>query len=311
MLHSLRAALALALSTFLATFLAVATAAAGEAVALERLRFADGIQRSAADLGPYKALVVYFCGHCPGARRRMETVVVGHHQRIEQERLPVQLICVTPDKSPAELQGLQKELGLTHAWIANDPDNRMGISLQNIWQEYVMAGDGGSARFMNQNNELPTGGGWRMPVEGIADERVRAVWWLFERGRPGAGAALAQGLKSPAKDACAPLLAAVQARRDRLVGATASIAAYEDLESAAASWTGMDAKEFKPVKDRLAALAKDPALKDELAARTAWQRIQPLLADANPKKQDTGKAALAELAKRYPATRYGRLAAGG
>jgi hypothetical protein len=295
----------------LALLVTATIASAGEPNGFDGLRFADGVPRTAADLGPYKALVVYFCGRCPGARNNLKTQVVAQHERIERERLPVQIVCVTPDKDPGELAAFQKELGLTHAWMAQDPANRLNISLQNTWQEYVMTSDGRAAYASTRSGELPAGGGWRMPVDGLTDDRVRTVWWLLERHRPGAGAALAQGLRSPAKDACRPVLDAVLARRDRLVSASASITAYEELDAAAATWAGMDAKELKPVKDRLAALAKDPALKDELAARTAWQRIQALLADANPKKQETGKAALAELAKRYPATRYGRLAAGG
>lgn len=284
------------------------SAIAGDSVNLDQIRFSDGISRSRGDLGPYTGLVVYFCGHCPGARATMKTEIKAMHDRIEKERLPVQLICLTPDKDPSKLAAMQAELGLTYAWVGFDPANTLKISLNNILQYYTLHSGGKSSNGWGDTAKLATAGSWRLAVDGLTDDRVKTVWWLAERGRAGAGQALSQGLKSPVKEECEKILTAIRTRRDGQVAQAPGIEAYEALEASATAWAGLDAKELKPVKDRLAALAKDPALKDELAARLAWFKIQALLADSNPKKQETGKAGLAELAKRYPATKYGKMA---
>lgn len=235
---------------------------------------------------------------------------------IEQERKPAWLICITPDEQPSELVGLAQSKGITNALMAFDPRNRLKISTRNIYQTHMMAPDGSLWRVPGNTHkdmliaaEKQKPGAFRIPVEGLSDPKVTAAWWMVERGtgkgalkeltvvakKKGATAEQAQRVVDAAQKACDAALAA----------AGEGLAAYETVERLVSRFDGLDPK---PLKARLGELGKDAAIKDELKARDVWQKCQAMLASPKPKEQAAGRDGLAQLAKKMPATVYGKKA---
>jgi hypothetical protein len=292
--------------------LACALAAAEDIVA--PLRFADGVERSAADFRGQAVMVYYFCGHCPNALGSLSAQVKGLVDGIEADRRPQWVICATPDiADPAELQALAKEKGVPLALFAHDPVNRRRISTKNILQNEVVAGDGsvvvGSYRDPAATftaAEARSASVHRLPVQGLDDAKVAAAWWSVERGRGGGALkelATAAKRKGPVGEQAALVVAAAQSAYDAgLAEAGAGMAGYEAIERLAQRFDGLDPK---PARNRLAELGKDAQMKRELKAREAWRTCRRMLASAKPADQAAGRDALAQLAKAMPDTVYG------
>lgn len=300
---------------FLALLFATA-AAFGAEDPLASLRFLDGKARTLEQFKGQAVVVVSFCGHCPSARQFIATEAVALADLIEKERLPARLVCATPEHAGPDLEAYIKDAAPSladRALFANDPVNAQKIGLSNILQ---------NAAFDAGGKQRPTGGlrnlaasvtpllraaKGRYPVDGLTGKALEA-WWLMEMGRPGAvkGAVTAAKKDAEVAKALAPVETAIRARLDALVAAPVELATYESLEALLEEGDGLD---LKAGSERLKTLAKEPALKKELQARTAWKQVQAQLASSKPKEQEAGRANLAELAKRFPDTVYGRRAA--
>jgi hypothetical protein len=284
---------------------------------LDGLRFSDGVSRSTADFAGQHVVLYFFCGNCPTALSTLGTDVKQAVDWIEQERKPAWFVCITPDELPANLIGLAQSKGITNALMAHDPRNRLKISTKNILQSRQIAPDGTLVRAPgNTPKDMLTAamaqasGSCRIPVEGLTDAKVITAWWMVERGvgkgvlkelvavgkRKGATAEQAQKVVEAAQKACDSAFAA----------AGDGLAAYETIERLASRFEGLD---LKPLKTRLGELDKDATVKEELKAREMWQKCQAALASPKPKEQAAGRDGLAQLAKKFPDTVYGRKAA--
>ena len=280
---------------------------------LAGFRFIDGRAHTLAEAGPYGVLIVRFCGVCPTAAEFMRSKCKTLYEAIESEHLPVQLVCATPDHD--DLGGWAKELGYTWAWVAQDVANPLNIGTSNIYQlrlhvkgreVYIDFADPlGNMRKSLKDCAL------RYPVDGL-DGKSADLWWQIERGRPDALGLLARAATSPLKADAAKIRAAVvPALQNRLkagVEAGDTIDAFDLLDALAAECGAKSPIDLKPAKDRMTALRKLPALKDEFTARDAWTRCQVLLAGKDRERKD-GQAGLAQIAARFPATKYGKLSA--
>lgn len=224
---------------------------------------------------------------------------------------------MTPEVPPDELAAFVAEVapGLDQgALFAHDPLNAKKISLRNIFQAEVI-GPTGRARRISMGGALaeaePTmreAKGWRYPREGLTDPRVLDVWWQVERGRPGALKAVQAAAKKNAE--VGTLLEAIKkeltGRQEALLAKPSDLLTLEGLEALVTEAEGI---ELKPAAERIKTLTKDPALKDELKARSAWRQCQAMLNSKKPKEQQAGREGLAQLATKMPGTIYGQRAA--
>jgi hypothetical protein len=304
---------------------ALGAASASEADPLVGLRFSDGRARSLADFPGQSVMVVFFCGHCPTAAAHLGKPIKELHDFIEKEKVPVTLVLATPDFPAPEALALNKarDYHMDNALWASDPGNQRNISLQNVMQDEVYGPDHRPARGFAWNTEVKAfetffaskeAGQFRYPVTGLGDARVKEVWWAVERQRPEAVKALvaAAKTKSPAQPELQQVLTTVKealaTREAALVAAPASMETYESLEALLGEGQGI---ELKDATARYKELGKAKELKDEIAARAAYRACAEALASPKPDLQAGGKAGLAQLARKYPETVYGRRAANG
>jgi len=305
--------------------LVLATVLSAEEVDLfTGLQYIDGQTRTKEFFADRSYIALFFCGHCPSAAKFVRETMPTVCALVAEAKQPVRLVIVSPDKDVAGMAAYAKELKLDSALIASDPANRLQISLNNILggrmqmadgrKQYLKGGDEGIAQVkeMLARKDLGTP---VYPMENLTDPTVRSLWWDLELSRPSAVATLLAGVKQakkePAKTEMTTLMTAVATatatKRDALVAADPSLEAYENLEAFLTANAGLD---LKAGTERLKVLAKDPTLKDELAARAAWLKVQPLLGSKKPSEQKSGAESLAAIAKRFPDTVYGKRAAG-
>ncbi len=224
------------------------------------------------------------------------------------------MILITPDIKGPALKAFQDSKGVQNALVAHDPVNNKNISLNNILQCFQVDPSGSERRVNSQglsgaSKALLSSGKHRISKEGIADQKALDIWWMLERGRDGVIAPLVKLAKK--NDDCKKLLEAVQSKYDsgfaEIKEMGVSIDAYDALEALIIAHNGLDTKD---AKKHLKSLAKEKSLKEELKARGVYMKIQQMLKSNKPKDQSAGQAGLGELAKRYPDTKYGKLAAG-
>lgn len=283
---------------------------------LEGLRFLDGREHRLTDWPGQPVLVVHFCGHCPGARKTMNTTIQEVGALIESEKLAAQLICITPDFDGDALrsyvQSVCPKISAT-ALFANDPDNVLEISLNNIFQTSlyengVRSRPQGRGDFMAATTEIfRASKAYRYPIADLADN-AKDAWWMVERGKPGAlAAAIKARTKEPAKAIVAGVEQVLVKRQETLLAEPESLDTVEALEALLDQGEGLPA--LKPSAERLKELRKAPALKDELKARDLYAACTQQMDSKNPKEREAGKANLAKVAQKYPDTAYGKRAA--
>ena len=296
--------------------LAVARLEAAEDL-LAGFRFVDGQEHRLTDWPGQPVLVMYFCSHCPTAKKWMSTTAVEIGKKIDQDHLAAQLICVTPEFSGEQLKAYAAANCapiLQTALFANDPANRQNISLKNICQAELWIDGAGKdigydtvAAAVAQPFKASTA--FLFPVSCELSDQGKAAWWAVERGRPGAFASCVQGQKksSEAKAIVEAVEKTLVARQEKLVAAEPSMAGYEALEDLCADGAGLPS--LKPSAERLRAVGKDPSLKDELKAREIFRTATRQLSSKKGSEVENGKATLAQLAQKLPATMYGQRAA--
>ena len=225
---------------------------------------------------------------------------------------------VTPEVTAAELPAFSKEFNMENALWASDPANSLNISTQNILQTSFIS-MGGKADYFKNSREAkavmsaPSGGEFRYVVDGLTDPKARDLWWMVERQKPEAVKVLVSVTKqkSPLGVDAAKILAVVKSTFEKseteLLAAPVSIATYESLEALLTESQGV---ELKKAAVRFKELGKAKELKDELQARSIYQQCQELLVSQKGGAPEAGKANLATLAKKFPNTKYGQLAAG-
>ena len=199
------------------------------------------------------------------------------YQAIENERLPAHIICITPEYKGEQLAQLAASKGLDPAIFAYDPENSKNTA----------------AHYRSSN-------------AGITDERVLDLWWMVERGKPGAIAAASKFAKK--NDDAATLLATIQQRYDQraaeLLQADATLETFEHIEAWITEHQGLNTKELSS-KD----LSRDKALANELRARTAYINCMRLISSNKTKEQQAGRDGLSQIAEKMPDTVYGKKAA--
>jgi hypothetical protein len=227
-------------------------------------------------------------------------------------------VLVTPEVTAADLPAFSKEFNMENALWASDPANSLNISTKNILQTSFIS-MGGKADFFENAGQVktimsaPSGGVFRYAVEGLIDPKARELWWMVERQKPEAvkTLVLVTKQKSPLGADAVKILAVVKSTFEKseteLLAAPASIATYESLEALLTESQGV---ELKKAAVRFKELGKAKELKDELQARSIYQQCQELLVSQKGGAPEAGKANLATLAKKFPNTKYGQLAAG-
>lgn len=201
--------------------------------------------------------------------------------------------------------------------VATEPANKEKISTRNVVQLYYVDASGkrhyaSSDKMLVEGKAFLSKGAYRISKDGLSDEKALTLWWMLERGRPGAIAPLVKlaKRKGDSQADCQKLLSIVQTAYDKqfasIKAAGPTIDAYDQLETLIINHDGLDTKEAKRL---LKSFSKEKDLKDELKARSIYLKIQQLLTSNKPKDQEQGKAGLGELAKRYPDTKYGKMAA--
>lgn len=284
---------------------------------LAGFRFVDGQEHRLTDWPGQPVLIMYFCSHCPSAKKWMSTTAVEIGKKIDQDRLAAQLICVTPEFSGEQLKAYAAANCapiLQTALFANDPANRMDISLKNICQAELWIDGAGRGISYNAVSEavaqpFKASTAFLFPVACELSDQGKAAWWAVERGKPGAFASCVQGQKKnpEAKAIVEAVEKTLLARQEKLIAAEPSMTGYESLEDLCADGAGLPS--LKPSAERLRALGKDPALKDELKARDIFRAASKQAAGKKPSEIDAGKANLAQLAQKLPNTVYGQRAA--
>lgn len=237
--------------------------------------------------------------------------------------MPATLVLVTPEVTAAELPAFSKEFNMENALWASDPANAEKISTQNILQRYHFLPGGilpdNNSRYFRTADEVKAAmgsansGTFRFTVEGLTDPKARELWWLVERQRPEAvkTLVLVTKQKSPLGADAVKILAVVKPTFEKteteLLAGPVSMTTYESLEALLSESQGV---ELKKATARHKELGKAKELKDELQARSIYRQCQELLVSQKGGAPEAGKANLATLAKKFPNTKYGQLAAG-
>lgn len=284
---------------------------------LAGLRFTNGQEYRLEDWPGQPVLIMYFCSHCPSAKKWMSTTAVEIGKRIDSDRQAAQLICVTPEFSGETLKNYAKNNCAAIAdtvLFANDPANRLDISLKNITQAELWV-DGKKRRISYDNladaisEPFKASTAYRFPLTCELSENGKRAWWAIERGRPGAiTACAANSKKNPdAKAIMGVVEPKLIERQNTLLAAASSLATYEALEDLCGEGAGVAS--LKPAAERLRELKKDKVVADELKARDIYRSASKLAASVKPSEAKSGAATLAELAKRMPQTVYGAKAA--
>ncbi len=226
------------------------------------------------------------------------------------------LVLVTPDVSLADLPAFSKDYGMENALWATDPPNAKNISTKNIMQRYKISPGGKSGNFSNVSDVKtamsdPSSGSHRFPIEGLTDPKAQELWWMVERQKPDciktlmAVAKQKSALGSDAAKILAVVKPTFESREAALVEAPATMQTYEDLETLLTESQGI---ELKKASLRYKDLTKSKELKNEIQARSIYRQCQELLSSPKAGATEGAKANLATLAKKFPDTKYGKLA---
>jgi hypothetical protein len=217
----------------------------------------------------------------------------------------------------ADLPAFSKEHGMENALWASDPANAKNISTKNIMQRYKISPGGKSGSFSNVSDvkaamSAPNSGSHRFPIEGLTDPKAQELWWMVERQKPDCIKTLmaVTKQKSTLGSDAAKILAVVkptfESREAELVDAPVTMQTYEGLETLLTESQGI---ELKKASLRYKELTKAKELKDEIQARSIYRQCEELLTSPKAGATEGAKANLATLAKKFPDTKYGKLAA--
>lgn len=281
----------------------------------EDLRWCAGSAERTALAESGHRVVVYFSGHCPKAAEFVNTSVKKLHDTIEREHLPVWLILRTPDKAVDQLLAYQERLGLEGALFAHDAGNPLDISLNNIYQVRLVTSDGKTMRLSASDSlakdvtaavtKLPPPPG--LGVE-AATEAGRDLLWGLERERPGALAAVvkAKRQRGEVRDDAEAIYEAFVTRLEgeaaTLVAAEASFETWEALDLLLARAEGIRLSE---AQKRHRELGREPEIKNEIVARSAYQKCAAMFATGRRVDEQRARKGLEMIAARYPDTVYG------
>lgn len=242
---------------------------------------------------------------------------------IERERIAAWVIVVSPNTELPRLAELLKSKGLEKTLAAFDPVNPNEVGKRTVIATDLISPTGRISP-VNPGDTYGKGKplGWfqalvakdpgkhAIPVADLTEPAVITAWWAANRGLvPGALKELATVSKRKGpigEQATAVITAATTAFEAAFATAGDGFAAYEKLERLQRRFDGLDLKELR---NQLATLGKDAAIKKELRARGAYLECQRLLSSNKPKEQQAGRDGLAQLAKAMPDTVYGAKAA--
>ena len=317
------------LAILISLFLCMAQLSADET---DGFSYVEPISAERLENSPHARFIVYFCGHCPGARKRMQGEVKALAESIQQHKAPIDLVCVTPDldmagvKAYAESVGMPKELNVN---FAVDTVNAKKISLKNIMQTSYRPGKNGRAMSFNfteistlkglvekskQHAEI---GAYRNDPAGMSDEKLRLIWWEMENLNPASRVALIKARKKAkaGKGAGDQIIAfhdAIQAQVEAtlnatLENATDDFASYEKIEAAVVGADGFT--ETKGAGEKLKALKKDKAIAKELKVRSAYEKCAMMMQSNKAADKEKAVEGMKFLAGKYPDTVYGKKAA--
>lgn len=284
--------------------------------------FIDGRRYSLADLEG-KAVVLFFyeqdCPRCRGAIPERNKIVEQYKDK------PVKFIAIAAGDSMVEARGYVSATKLAMPVFA-DPlslmEKRYGtqISLQNIWQFRVIGPDGVIMEYRMEPAAIDKALAkvkWKYKDQGyhasLANPIELLEWNQYEQG----AAALKPFLKSSKKDvaeSASKLFASLKEQGEAWLAAAEKAASEENPVEAFDLYTRVS-KVFagdelaKKAAEPLKKLAATPAVKDELAARTMFDRLNQGAAQARPQQRDQVAQFAQQIATKYPKTPTGMKAA--
>ena len=91
---------------------------------LSQFQFVSGLDGESLENSPHGTLVVYFCGHCPGARKWMASDIKNISEARAKHQPPLQVIYVTPDLSGKKVESYAQSVGIMADTFAHDPVNK-------------------------------------------------------------------------------------------------------------------------------------------------------------------------------------------
>jgi hypothetical protein len=288
------------------------------------LTFANSEDAAKLAASEYGKLYVYFCGHCPSARKRMKSDVSKLQQAIDKHMAPLQIICVTPDISGSKLLGYAKSTGVTGAIMAYDKTNNLKISTKNIWQVRLIDPKTGKGKYTPIKNMMSMVtdsskhaelGNFKYEPIGLKSESLKKVWWASEKGSEKAFKTLIKKAKS-AKDSSetgkqliefyTALSTKLEAPITKAMEGDDNFITYEALDKSLEDANGI--LKNKEAETRLRNLKKLSDIKNELKVKGYYLKYMKYLG-STVKNIKKGKEYMAKLAKKYPDTVYGKKAA--
>lgn len=305
------------------TCLLLATTAS-HAAAPAGVDYLEPSMAAAAEHPDHGKIFIFFCGHCPSARKMMGSQVKELQDAVVSTQAPLEIVCLSPELEGEALRQYAQAVGLDSVALGCDRANSRKISLNNIYQFSFEPGRGGQqlrvalpelTKLAADPDSHAKLGSYTFDPTGISDPKLRQLWWAIENRQPGAVGALAGAAKKAKADDPddAQLLALYDAvagtllpEVERLMAVGEDFATYEQLEAALIAAEGLDVRDG--IK-RLKELGRDKQIKLELKARSAYLSCMALMASPKDKDRDAAKAGLAQLAEKMPDTVYGAKAA--
>ncbi len=264
-----------------------------------------------------KAVFLYFYEEgCPKCKGRWPTLMTAAAEHAED---PIVFLAVNSGTSPQEVAAYARSVQLN--WpVLVDSDrsferlcNVGEISLQNVMQVAYIKADGQLARGQWNNLEgtiksALKGAKWSVNPAEIPPE-LKPVWHSLEFSQYGQAApALTKALKSPKptiKAGAEKLAATVNEKIERDLEVAAKSAsenrkgeAYDKYGAIAQQYAGYPAAE--PATARRRELAKDPALKKEMAGMKQLEKQRLLLDSPKPIIRERARAAIQKLIDAQP-----------
>ena len=312
---------------YLLTALMILGVAHLHAGGVEGFVFSDPAVAASVAQEDHGRLVIYFCGHCPSARKFLATDVKALADAIQEHHAPLKVICVTPELKAKEAAAYGEGIGFVGAAFGHDGPNKKNISLSNIYQLEYLPGKGGKSMRLgikdvsklkdtvSSGDDHGQFGSYRIAPPEFADPKVKELWWAIENGIVEAFVALgkfkkkARAGKKNGDDILALAEAVASSLQAELTTAMAGgddFITFEALENVLMVGDGLI--ETDEAEDRLKALKRDKAIRDEIKAREAFKVCTKLMSTGRDKDRKQAMAGFKEIAKRFPDTVYGKKA---
>lgn len=312
----------------------------GSAFAFEHLDFADKNMAERLKNSFHGKYYVYFCEVCPSARRMMSTQVKNLSEALVKSKVPLELIVVTPGLSPKEVEKYASNVGVVGAHCAQDPGNRLKISLRNIIQFRLEAGkseyeENESGKKKRKRRDVKSRyvpideifkwvknpdlynrfGSFKYPMPATDNKFIKKLWWGLENNVTGSLSALSSKYKraKPGEEKDDQIIKLYKRADSLISGAIETSMAGEDsfqtylaLEKALNEAKGF--KKFDEAEKRFSKLKKNKLIKTELKAKDLYFKAEKMMASKNKTEKLRGEKTMEAISKKFPDTEYGKMA---